>query len=51
MTYLPEEIKIWDSSWKEVDKMRKINIDRVLARPKNAGGLYGVTPKGRAKQY
>ena len=43
--YTREEIDIWNSSWAPADiaTMRGKGIDRLLERPKNAGGLYGVT--------
>jgi hypothetical protein len=44
--YLPEKVDLWNSSWAAADiaTNRGKGIDRVLSRPKNAGGLYGVTP-------
>ena len=46
VTYLPDLIYLYKSSWAEADKatLRRSDIDRLLARPRNAGGLYGVTP-------
>ena len=43
--YTPEVIDLWNSSWAPADitTMRSKGIDRLLERPRNAGGLYGVT--------
>jgi hypothetical protein len=51
--YLPERVRIWDSGWKEADRatIRRANIDNVLVRPTNAGGLYGETPASTKKSF
>jgi hypothetical protein len=38
--------EIWNSGWKEADRATKrtAGIDKILAAPKNSGGLYEVTP-------
>jgi hypothetical protein len=53
LLYLPDRIELWNPGWREVDKatLRKSNIDRFLARPRGAGGLYGLTPESRQKAF
>jgi RHS repeat-associated protein len=51
--YLPELIWFYSTSWAEADKetLRKANIDRLLARPRNAGGLYALTPRSPRRSF
>jgi RHS repeat-associated protein len=51
--YLHENVRIWDSGWNEADRatLRRTNIDKVISRPKNAGGLYGLTPTSKDKAF
>ena len=49
--YPPEQIRLYSASWSEADKAtkRRANIDAYLARPKWAGGGYGLTPASTRK--
>lgn len=51
--YFPENVAIWNSGWAEADRatIRRTNIDKILARPKAAGGLYGLTPASPQKAF
>lgn len=51
--YLPQEIDIWNPSWAEADRatLRRTNIDKILSRPKSAGGMYGLTPSSTDKAF
>ncbi|MBK9709286.1 MAG: RHS repeat-associated core domain-containing protein [Acidobacteria bacterium] len=52
VTYLPDQIYMYQSSWAEADKatLRRANIDRFLARPRYAEGLYGLTPNNQGSR-
>jgi RHS repeat-associated protein len=47
--YVHTELDLWNSAWAPADiaTMRGKSIDKVLERPKDAGGLYEVTPKNQ----
>jgi RHS repeat-associated protein len=51
--YFPVQVRIWDSGWKEADRatMRRANIDRILSRPKHAGGDYGLTSTSKEREF
>jgi hypothetical protein len=49
--FLPETVPIYrpDLKAEDLQILRDSNIDKLLARPKNAGGLYGVTATSPGK--
>ncbi len=51
--YLPENVRIWDSGWKEADRatLRRTNIDKILSRPQSAGGNYGLTSTSKERTF
>ncbi|MGH9930080.1 MAG: RHS repeat-associated core domain-containing protein, partial [Pyrinomonadaceae bacterium] len=50
--YFPVQVRIWDSGWAEADRatLRRANIDRILSRPKGAGG-YNLTPASTKPEF
>ena len=46
-------IEIWNSGWKEADRMKKQTegINKVLAEPKSKGGLYEITSENPGPRF
>jgi len=47
----PQQVELWNSGWKEVDKNRDKAINEFLAIRKNQGGLYELTPNSTKRTY
>ncbi|MGH9941342.1 MAG: DUF4214 domain-containing protein [Pyrinomonadaceae bacterium] len=47
----PQQVELWNSGWKEVDKTRDKAINEFLAIRKKQGGLYELTPNSTKRTY
>lgn len=53
LTIGKNKIEIWNSGWKEADRMKKQTegINKVLAEPKSKGGLYEITKENPGPRF